>query len=280
MRPGSVELAVHENVVFVLNGGGSGNEIVMFDPEGGSLGSYPGWYNWPIDMVIGGEGQILMSAIGARGDDDMLRFGMVLYNSSGDFFHGFHEQDTGLVRPYGLAHIQASDPALDSLVAVCDWDNNQTRFLQVDWAAGQILVMADPVIELAYPFSVATFKDRLVVSSMVCCEDFHDALIKVTLLNLEGEVLGELKLLETGETITNLGEVAFDPVGNILVVDHTLSKTLLFDPELTYLGWLDQLTTPTSIHFANGKVFTLVEIANAETGIPEAHVEVFTYSYN
>ena len=33
-----------------------------------------------------------------------------MYNSSGDFFHGFHEQDTGLVRPYGLVQLQASDP--------------------------------------------------------------------------------------------------------------------------------------------------------------------------
>jgi hypothetical protein len=39
---------------------------------------------------------------------------MVLYNSSGNFFHGFHEQDTGLVRPYGLAMIQASDPGTAS----------------------------------------------------------------------------------------------------------------------------------------------------------------------
>jgi hypothetical protein len=39
-----------------------------------------------------------------------VRFGMVLYNSSGDFFHGYHEADTGLVRPYGLAMVQASDP--------------------------------------------------------------------------------------------------------------------------------------------------------------------------
>ncbi len=35
---------------------------------------------------------------------------MVLYNASGDFFHGYHEADTGLVRPYGLAMVQASDP--------------------------------------------------------------------------------------------------------------------------------------------------------------------------
>jgi hypothetical protein len=39
-----------------------------------------------------------------------VRFGMVLYNASGDFFHGYHEADTGLVRPYGLAMVQASDP--------------------------------------------------------------------------------------------------------------------------------------------------------------------------
>jgi hypothetical protein len=37
--------------------------------------------------------------------------------------------------------------------------------------------------------------------------------MQVTLLNLEGVVLGELKFLETGETLTDLGEVShtFDP---------------------------------------------------------------------
>ena len=58
--------------------------------------------------------QVLLTAIGAMGDDEKLRhllflldsllnlssitnknyfsrFGMVMYNSSGDFFHGFHE---------------------------------------------------------------------------------------------------------------------------------------------------------------------------------------------
>jgi hypothetical protein len=32
--------------------------------------------------------------------------------------------------------------------------------------------------------------------------------MQVTLLNLEGVVLGELKFLETGETLTDLGEVS------------------------------------------------------------------------
>ena len=51
------------------------------------------------------------------------RFGMVMYDSMGEFFHGFHEvrcsrmvrsisrvqADTGLVRPYGLAIIPGTD---------------------------------------------------------------------------------------------------------------------------------------------------------------------------
>ena len=32
--------------------------------------------------------------------------------------------------------------------------------------------------------------------------------MQVTLVNLEGVVLGELKFLETGETLTDLGEVS------------------------------------------------------------------------
>jgi hypothetical protein len=34
------------------------NCLAMFDLEGVSLGSYPGWYNWPVDMVIGGQNQV------------------------------------------------------------------------------------------------------------------------------------------------------------------------------------------------------------------------------
>jgi hypothetical protein len=29
-----------------------------FDVDGNSLESYPGWYNWPVDMLIGGQGQV------------------------------------------------------------------------------------------------------------------------------------------------------------------------------------------------------------------------------
>ncbi len=32
-----------------------------FDVEGNSVGSYPGWYNWPVDMLIGGQGQVRRS---------------------------------------------------------------------------------------------------------------------------------------------------------------------------------------------------------------------------
>ena len=65
-----------------------------------------GYFNFPVDVVLGPAGQPLVSAIGAQGDDGRLRFGMVLYTSEGEFLHGLQEAETGLVRPYGLSYSQ------------------------------------------------------------------------------------------------------------------------------------------------------------------------------
>ena len=106
----SASFAISNEILYVLNGANVGNYILKFDLEGNYLGQYPGWYNFPVDMIMGGPGndQVLMSAIGAKGDDDVLRFGMVLYNKSGEFFHGLQEAETGLKRPYGLSNISGS----------------------------------------------------------------------------------------------------------------------------------------------------------------------------
>ena len=47
--------------------------------------------------------QVLVSALGAMNDTGTLRYGLVLYTKEGDYLHGLHEADSGLMRPWGLA---------------------------------------------------------------------------------------------------------------------------------------------------------------------------------
>ena len=54
-----------------------------------------------------------MSALGAMNDTGTLRYGLVLYNKDGDFLHGLHEADSGLLRPWGLAQWMFPDRQAD-----------------------------------------------------------------------------------------------------------------------------------------------------------------------
>merc|ERR1711973_187646 len=206
---GSMALKISpDGYVHVLNGANDGNEIVTFTLNGTYIGKIPGWYNFPVDMVLHQNNQTLVSAIGAMGDDHSMRFGMVLYNSSGQFFHGFHESETGLVRPYGLGAINSTGSKTN--VTVCDWNKNETRFIEVDWEEGR----------------------------------------------------------PTGERISTPEKVAVDPRGNFLVRDQGLNKTLLFTSDLEYIGYFEDLGTPTHMEFYQNQLFTIEE---NNSGYQEMH---------
>ena len=69
---------------------------MKFDLEGKYLGEWPGWYNWPDEMVthktyrqiqstytpgqvVGPHGQLLVSALGAMDDQHRLAPGLLTY---------------------------------------------------------------------------------------------------------------------------------------------------------------------------------------------------------
>ncbi|XP_023330182.1 uncharacterized protein LOC111702660 [Eurytemora carolleeae] len=270
----SASLKVSDDTVYVLNGAGTGNAIVKFSLNGDYIGKIPGWYNWPMEIVVGPRNQVFLSAFGAMGDNNLLRPGLVLYNSSEEYFHGFHQNETGLGRPYGIHIVDNNGPS--SRIAVCDWINNMTRILQVDWDSGMVSTLPEPIIYTPYPFSLVVDKEKVLIASTVCCEEFHEPLNKISLYGLDGVLIAEVQILPTGESFIDPHTVAVDPAGNYLVVDGVLNKTMLFNPELEYLGLVPGIVSPNSITFYKDEMFTLV-MENSEN--PEYFVKVYKYGY-
>ena len=76
-----------------------GNYVEQFDLAGNYQGEWPGWYNWPDEMVrlsknnlpselnlklskvMGPRGELVVSALGAMDDQHMLAPGLVTYRS-------------------------------------------------------------------------------------------------------------------------------------------------------------------------------------------------------
>ena len=78
-----------------------GNYVEQFDLAGNYQGEWPGWYNWPDEMVghsknnfpsaiklklkwskvMGPRGDLVVSALGAMDDQHMLAPGLVTYRS-------------------------------------------------------------------------------------------------------------------------------------------------------------------------------------------------------
>jgi len=268
------------DTIFVLNGANVGNAVLQFDLEGNYLGEMPGWYNFPDDLIVGGPSndQVLASAIGAMGDNNMLRFGLVMYNSSGEFFHGFHEVDTDLVRPYGLV----KDP-LSSMVGVCDWDGNRTVLLNVDWEEGSV-EQAEEIASVAYPTRMALTRSRVVIASDVCCEPWHEAMRVVTFYSRESsppDLLATVKKLPTGETIQIPRDVALtEDEELVLLSDEGLNKTIMLDMEGNYLGEVTGgLGAPRQIQFHAGLLYSLTNEDNPDLGILDGFINVFSYSW-
>ena len=42
----------------MANGANVGNAVLKFDLEGNYLGEYPGWFNFPHDITVGGDDQV------------------------------------------------------------------------------------------------------------------------------------------------------------------------------------------------------------------------------
>ena len=91
----SVSFTISDDIIYVVNGANVGNAILKFDLAGHYLEEYPGWFNFPHDILIGGQSQALVSALGAMGDDGKMRFGFVVYDSQGNFLHGLHQNQVG-----------------------------------------------------------------------------------------------------------------------------------------------------------------------------------------
>jgi len=269
----SASFAISDDIVYVLNGANVGNYILKFDLAGNYLGQYPGWYNFPVDMIVGGPGndQVLMSAIGAMGDDEMLRFGMVLYNKSGEFFHGYHESETGLKRPYGLSNIPGSEQ-----VAVCDWDGNRTVIMDVDWEEGVVTGVQD-FLDLPYPFRMTMTDEKIVILSAVCCQPWHDAMIKMSVFDLSGNLVVEVKELPTGEIIKNPAAVTIDPYGNILLADQDLGA-IIFSEDAEYIDKLPLDGVPEKMMFNDGKLFVLTDVETGEDEM-DSFISVYSYSF-
>lgn len=275
----SASFAIAGDTVYVVNGANVGNAVLKFDLEGNFQEQFAGWFNFPVEVVVGGAaGQVLVSAIGAMNDTGTLRFGMVMYDSMGEFFHGFHEADTGLVRPYGLAIIPGTD---GDQVAVADWQGNRTVVMSVDWEAGT-MVEVQELTDLPYPWDIEVTEDRLVVAGLVCCEEWHEAMKVVSIFARggEGELVATIKDLPTGDSLQEPTDVAVSEDGSVLLVsDQGLAATLVFDLAGAYLGTMDGLASPKQLAFHGGLLYSLTCEDNVELEMEECFINVYTYSW-
>jgi len=272
----AADIKVKDGLVYSLNGAASEDEIVIFDLLGNYVDKIFGYYNFPMDFVLGENNQVLLSALGAEYDDhSWMGFGLVLYDSANEFFHGFQERETGLSRPHGLSILDTKDGV--SRVAVCDWDKNQTRFLQVDWEEGRVETLPEPIIEVPYPNDVVVSGDKLLIVSTICCQDSMEPLRKAHLYDSTGALLKTAKDLPNGERMDYPNKVAVDEAGNFLVVDTGLKKTLLFSPDLEYIGDLPELGVPDAMDFYDNKVYTLSRTIHSDG--TDHKVMVYSYQY-
>ena len=100
-------------------------------------------------------------------------------------------------------------------VAVADWQGNRTVVMSVDWEAGTMEEVQE-LTDLPYPWDIEVTEDRVVVASLVCCEEWHEAmkvrtrcmastaLVQVVSIfdrGGDGALLTTIKDLPTGESI-------------------------------------------------------------------------------
>ena len=57
----SASFTISDDIIYVVNGANVGNAVLRFDLTGKYLGEFPGWFNFPHDVLIGGDKQVLVS---------------------------------------------------------------------------------------------------------------------------------------------------------------------------------------------------------------------------
>ena len=58
----SASFAISNDVIYVVNGANVGNYVLKFDLNGTFLEQYPGWYNFPHDIIVGGQYKVNITA--------------------------------------------------------------------------------------------------------------------------------------------------------------------------------------------------------------------------
>jgi len=267
----SASFTISKDTIYVANGANVGNSILKFDLNGTYLGEYPGWYNFPHDIIVGGnsQDQVLVSALGAMDDTGLLRFGLVLYTSEGEYLHGLHEKDSGMERPWGLGNFQ------DDKVVVADWNGNKTYIVDFDWKNGTVLSKTE-IADVPFPTNFAITEKNIVITSLVCCQ--MDDFVKISIFDLHGNYISEISYLPSGQKILNPEDVAIDPFGNILLSDMVLG-TLVLSSDLTEeLGKLElEGGPPHKMMFYKNKLYVLLDLQTSED---QYNSFIYVYKYS
>ena len=183
--------------------------------------------------------------------------------------HGFHQENTTIGSPFGMATIPGTGQ-----VVVADWAQNRTVLVDVDWVKGNVSV-SRALSMVPYPSRVAASQTVVAVISMVCCQPWQEPLKALRLYDMKGKMIKEVKKLPDGSVIQAPETVAMDPSGNIFLVDGAsgLNKTMFFDPDGNFVKYLPALGTPSKILVAE-ELFTLQDVTERER--PETYINVFS----
>jgi len=267
----SGSFTISKDVIYVANGANVGNSILKFDLNGTYLGEYPGWYNFPHDIIVGGDNQdqVLVSALGAMDDTGLLRFGLVLYTSEGEYLHGLHEKDSGLERPWGLGNFQ------EDKVVVADWIGNKTYIVDFDWKNGTVQSKTE-IADVAYPTKFAFTEKHIVITSLVCCQ--LDEFVKISIFDFHGNYISEMSHLPSGQKFLNPEDVAIDPFGNILLSDMALGTIVLSSDLTEEIGRLEfEGGFPHKMMFYKEKLYILMDLQTSEDQF-DSFIYVYKYS--
>jgi len=275
----SASFAVHKDVIYVANGANVGNAVLKFGLNGTYLGEYPGWYNFPHDIIVGGDDQVLVSALGAMNDTGTLRYGLVLYTKEGDFLHGLHEADSGLMRPWGLA--QGMWPGR---VLTADWAGNKTYVMEFDWSRGEVGEKME-LADVEWPTNIkmtsanGLWTENIAILSLVCCQ--LEEFIKISLYNVNGNLVSEATSLPSGGRISNPRDVASDPSGNIIISDGDLGTFVLSGDLKQELGKLPLDDPPMKMLFYKDQLYVLYQLQTVfEPGNEQYDSFISVYNYH
>ena len=162
----------------------------------------------------------------------------------------------------------------NGFVGLCDWNSNRTVILDVDWDVGTIGIKQE-LVKMPFVNSMAFTNESIVTTSYVCCQ--FEYLIKMTLYDMEGNLIKEVKELPTGEVLDGPVALAIDYSDYIWLSDDILNKTIMIDANAGYVGELKAVGAPQKLIFYNGKVYTLTEECYIDSC--ESYVNVYTFNF-